>query len=1497
MNYKLTIYSNRLYREFDLREDMVPVRVGTCTDSNVRLRKGDFFGEFFFDIEREGEMWQIECDGSIYATSDQIQKASLCTFANDQEITICYRETDAEVFRLTISVNYDYESKDYSRWIDLGRVKRLTIGGEETDDVFLRHIDVGRERLLLQREADDWSVEAYPEKNGFKLNGNKCNRKVLLKEHDFFSLGPYFFCYVDEKLYTDRNSDMEVKNVSVGDDSESTSKFVYPHFNKSTRIMRIISEEPIKVLDPPREPSKPNKNIVVQLFPAIGMLAVIILIRGAMNKTGGSFILMSCCSVGIGLVTSIMNIVTSRKDYKEDMAKRNEEYSSYIEKKRKEIEQLREKERKDLNEKIISGTEQLQRVTKFSPRLFERLPEDDDFLTVRLGSGEKDALRKIDYKKKDQVEAMDELAKIPEAISEEYRRIAHVPITLSLRKCNRIGITGSREILYGMLKLLSMDLAVNQYPTDLKLTYLIDEDEKDAFDWIRLLPHVQNEDLGRRNVICDEESKNVLLDFLYKTVLFRTKNATLPHIVVFVYRERGIQTHPIMELLKKGETRGITFIFFNEYEEFLPRECEYIIRMDPKGNGTKINCNDRNTAERFVPECVQDKEIRSVASKLAPVYCDEINLESTLTKNISFFELLDIYEAEDINIERNWSTSEVYKSMAAPLGVKSKEQVVYLDLHEKQHGPHGLVAGTTGSGKSEILQSYILSMALLYHPYDIGFVIIDFKGGGMVNQFKQLPHLIGSITNIDGREIDRSLLSIRAELKKRQELFAKSNVNHIDAYIKLYKQGKTDIPLPHLILIVDEFAELKMDQPEFMKELISASRIGRSLGVHLILATQKPSGVVDPQIWSNSKFKLCLKVQSREDSNEVLKSPLAAEITEPGRAYLQVGNNEIFELFQSAYSGGPASDTVSDSGGFDIARVSFEGKRIPAYTREREKNSDNADTQLESTVKYIDRYCRQAGIERLPYIFTPPLPVVLSYPDSKEPEAKETGLLAYVGLYDDPMNQNQDDMTINVTTGNTIIIGSAQNGKTNLLQTVVRSLVGQYSPAELNLYILDFGSMIFKNYESLNHVGGVVCSSEDEKCKNLFKLLNQEVKNRKVILAKNGVSSFASYKEAGFSELPQIVVLIDNLTAMRELYLMENDFLLPLCRDGLAVGISFVIANAQTTGIGFRYLSNFEQRIVLYCNDNGEYSMVLENCRIRPLDTPGRCLFSKDKQVYEAQTYLAFDGEREVDRVAHILSYVEKLNARFSGQYANAIPEVPDVLTEEIMEKRFHCRTDNGQLALGIDYDAMKPRTAQWRVNNILAIAGKDSLGKKEFVRYIISALLKVQTRVFLSDDMFSTFADIASETEMYSKRIEDIPDFLESIRNALDEAYNLAVAGGDAEIPAVIWLIHNRDIIREISKNKEYLGTYKKFLDNYKGISFGIIFADVENQAISYQSCELLRMLKDNRQMIVFEEISNIKLFDVSMSLSTKYKKPLEKGEAYLLQDNTIMKVKMISS
>ena len=856
---------------------------------------------------------------------------------------------------------------------------------------------------------------------------------------------------------------------------------------------------------------------------------------------------------------------------------------------------------------------------------------------------------------------------------------------------------------------------------------------------------------------------------------------------------------------------------------------------------------------------------------------------------------MNIYGPEDIDLAENWGTSCVYRSMAAPIGVKSKNQIVYLDLNEKNHGPHGLVAGTTGSGKSELLQAYVLSMSLLFHPYDVSFMIIDFKGGGMVNQFRDLPHLAGAITNIDGKSVNRSLLSIRAELKKRQELFASCGVNHIDAYIRLYKQGIAKVPLPHLILIVDEFAELKAEQPEFMKELISTARIGRSLGVHLILATQKPSGVVDPQIWSNSRFKLCLKVQTREDSNEVLKSPLAAEITEPGRAYLQVGNNEIFELFQSAYSGASSRmEGAAAAKKFTISKVDFAGRRTKVYEQKPQATDEQTQSQLESIVEYISGYCRKKQIPPLPYICLPPLPELLTTEKWEEPCSTEEGLYACAGIYDDPSHQKQSELLLDVTRENTMIIGSAGNGKTNLLQAIVRSLTSKYTPEELNLYILDFGSMIFRNYETLHHVGGVVCSYEEEKCRSLFRMLAQEMELRKQRLAQAGVSSFASYLESGNCDLPQIVVLIDNLTAMRELYLLDNDFLLPVCRDGLAVGISFVIANSQTSGIGYKYLANFESRIALYCNDSTEYGALFDGCRIRPDNLPGRCLISKDKTIYEAQTYLAFSGEKEVERVGKIQDYVRMQNECYPDAFAKPIPEVPNVLTPKVLKRKFRCTSDQKQLILGVDYETIEPVSFSLTDQSVLAVSGPAERGRVDFAAGLCSMLGAVQSDLYILDDrahILGAYKDLPS-VRLYSSSAEDLREMMEDMEAALEEPYASDTA--EDEVPAVL-LINDRNAAAYISEDRELLECYKRLVSRCRSTGGCVIFADVDNVSINYNSPEVLKMLKENRQFLVFANAGDIKLADLASSYVRRNAKPLEKNDAFWISGTQVCRMKAV--
>ena len=916
--------------------------------------------------------------------------------------------------------------------------------------------------------------------------------------------------------------------------------------------------------------------------------------------------------------------------------------------------------------------------------------------------------------------------------------------------------------------------------------------------------------------------------------------------------------------------------------------------------GTLVKSENREESTDFTYNPISNENAHKIVQFLAPVYTEEISLEGTLTRNISLFEMLDIIDVDDLDLTHRWSSSQVSKSLAAPIGV-AKAGLISLDLHDKAHGPHGLVAGTTGSGKSEALQTYILSVATLFHPYEVSFVIIDFKGGGMVNQFRSLPHLLGAITNIDGKEIDRSLKSIKAELQKRQRLFAEVDVNHIDKYIQKFKAGEAQTPIPHLVLIVDEFAELKAEQPDFMKELISTARIGRSLGVHLILATQKPSGQVDDQIWSNSRFKLCLKVQSQEDSNEVLKSPLAAEIKEPGRAYLQVGNNEIFELFQSAYSGAPSKILDSTVKEFTLYSVNETGKKAAIYACKKRKTAGTNETQLDALVAYIDAYCAEHHIEKLSNICLPSLGDRIDFP--AEPE-KENGLIA-IGMYDDPDNQFQGAASIDIDHKNTFIIGSSQYGKTNLLQVMIRSIADTRTPSQANIYIIDFGSMVLKNFEDLHHVGGVVCSSEDEKLKNLFKLMLNDIASRKERLVSVGVSSFASYVEAGYKDIPQIYLFIDNLTALIELYLEEDDSLLTILREGVSVGISVIVGNAQTSGIGYRYLSNFANKIALFSNDSSEYTNLFEHIELTPDEKPGRCVLEIDKRMLECQTYLAFTGEKEIDRVAEMQRFVKVVNSRNGSEKARIIPFIPALLDKDALQHDYEAEASEYKIPLGLTYLDVAPFYLNLAQLGLIGICGKENTGHKNFISNVLMFLSSIKdthsSKVAIFDDVtrkYSAFQTL-DIVDTYTLNIEKIETVIETWHAELANRYtNLMETGSMGESSDLLLLIiQNNDVAKKIGDDIDLTEKFTEIMTRYRDMNVAVIFANYPNSPISYDAPEPIRMIKQEQHLLFFEDLDNLKPFDVPYEDIKANRKKVGIGDAYYIKDNTVTKLKIVKT
>jgi len=1485
--YRLVFCGRTVYNEVDVASGTKLVGIGTIAGCRARFSKEHFAQDFLVIVSQTRSGWHLSCENGVYFECDSKTALQIDVQQGDF-VSLHSSNSKEELFKIGCLTNYEEASTVCDARIDLTGKQQIVVGNSIGSDLRLTDLEGADESFKLENSGSYLRLSVTKTSLGVYVNGNRAVGITKIKNHDFISCGPYIMYFSEAKLYIS-NSAHIVTTIPLEKLVESESALIYPKFNRNTRVKKVYSDEPITVLDPPDIPQKPTDSLVMTLLPAVIMVVLVIVLRGILSSSTGTYVIFSVCTMALGILTSIMNYRKSQNTYKDALQNRKDTYSSYIARKRDEIVSARKDESDVLVENYPCANDTISRVNSFSGSLFDRTLQDDDFLHIRVGIGKRAALRKITYKPKDSLVLGDELQVIPEQIEKEFRDLEKSPITVDLREAGILGVIGTETDSFAFSRVIVEDLCTRQYAKDAMMFTICSKEQADNIAWMHYLPHFQSGNGFARNIACDKESCDMQYEYLFKTLSLRESlrnNTEFSAIVVFVYDQMGLYTHPLSKYLDRAKDLGVYFVFFVRTKEELPLYCGKLVSLNGNNKAVLIDTADQSKTVDFVFDTVSAEAMWKIALKLAPVYCEDVSVEGNLPKSFSLFALLGIQGADDLDLKNRWAKADITKSMAAPLGLKAGGEVIALDLHEKAHGPHGLVAGTTGSGKSEILQTYILSMATLYSPEEVGFVIIDFKGGGMANLFADLPHLIGSITDIDGKAINRSLMSIRAEIDKRKRLFAEAEVNNIGAYIKKYKADTSGLmqPLPHLILIIDEFAELKADQPEFMKEVISAARVGRSLGVHLILATQKPAGVIDDQIWSNSRFKLCLKVQSKSDSNEVLKSPLAAEIREPGRAYLQVGNNEIFELFQSAYSGSPAQcEEMDHVKPFALFEVDDCGRRKLIFEKKQQVrvNSDGQEeqtiTQLEAITEKIVSYCQEEGIKRLSSICLPPLSSELEFECSDEYEKTSSAAIATIGVYDDPSTQSQNEVAVDMSSNNMLIIGASQSGKTNLMMTTIRSLAERYTPSDINMYIIDFGPSILSNYRDLPHVGGVVTDNEDEKLKNLFKLLNTEIAARKQKIMAARVSSLAAYREAGHTDIPWIILFVDNFTALKELYLTNEDFLLPICRNGLSVGISVVIANQNIQGIGYRYLSSFSKRVAMHCNDSNDYASVIDHCRTYPDDIPGRAVISIEKTIYEMQVFSCFAGELEKDKVEHQMQFIAERTKAGKGMYAKAIPMIPEQLTTAQLDRAMASKAmSQYEIGIGLDYDAIDVVSFDVMNMGALGIIGKSSTETNAVVDNILMKLCrwgdKAKSNLYLIDSQKHELLKY-KDASVVSTYTSDVARFVEIINSVYDELTARSeecVQNGYETLsskPQIVIVVNGTDHITAFCKNTSAVAKYKEIMDRYLDMKVSFIFAYIDNAEVSYNGPEILKRLKDTKNIVYFDTLAKLKFVQVSQS------------------------------
>ena len=740
-------------------------------------------------------------------------------------------------------------------------------------------------------------------------------------------------------------------------------------YHRAPRSLEAIETEPVEIEQPPAKREAAEPNLLMTIGPSLTMAipmamgsGMAILSTKMSGSTGSMFmytgIITAVGAALIGAFWALMNLNYNRKKMKQEETHRFEAYSEYL---------IRCSEK--IKHSYNNNTSALLKM--YPPASFCVTPEMEkqnllwgrnsthrDFLSHRVGLGDMPFQVEINVPKERFTLMDDSLNEKPALIKESYRNLHDVPICIDLLQESIIGIvggpgkTGAYDVFYNLVAQIA---AQNSY-TDVKMAFLFSgegerEMGKEKWDFLRWLPHTWSQDRRMRYFACGQNEISDVLYALSRILRDRSerrenggvsekRHVYKPHYILFVEDSACLEGELINTYLTDRDADlGITLILLAEAYEELPNACECIIGNEPGFRGLfRVR---EGTREKIEFDTVRPEALNGFARHLANLEVNEVEVGGEIPNAITFFEMFGVTRMEEFSVVDRWRKNRTYISLKALVGHMAGGTPCYLDVHEKYHGPHGLVAGTTGSGKSETLQTYIVSLAINFSPDDVSFFLIDYKGGGMANLFENLPHMVGSISNLSGNQVTRAMVSIKSENRRRQRIFNESGVNNINAYTELYKNGETTTPVPHLFIIIDEFAELKREQPDFMKELISVAQVGRSLGVHLILATQKPAGTVDDNIWSNSKFRLCLRVQDKQDSMDMLHKPDAAYLTQAGRCYLQVGNDELYELFQSGWSGAVYDETDANAHKTLVTMLTGTGKAalMGSYVKRRQKEN------------------------------------------------------------------------------------------------------------------------------------------------------------------------------------------------------------------------------------------------------------------------------------------------------------------------------------------------------------------------------------------------------------------------------------------------------------------------------------------------------------------------------------------------------------------------------
>ncbi|MBM4793016.1 type VII secretion protein EccCa [Streptomyces sioyaensis] len=1137
--------------------------------------------------------------------------------------------------------------------------------------------------------------------------------------------------------------------------------------HRPARTIRPPAASEARIIEaPPNLPEGKAGNIAMSLLPVAGVMSSVVMMTVVRNS---QFAGLGAIILVVTVIGSVALVFSQRGKAQRTRRTQREAFLAYLEDLRDEL-SAEERRRRERAEVLNPPPSALYDIVRDPARLWERRRVDADFLRVRVGTGEMPVRDLQIAQQGSSVLTPPDRFMLNEAsaLMARFRTGTELPLTVPLDRVGNVSVIGAREDCVRVARALLVQAAALHAPDDVVMALAVPGDRVADWEWAKWMPHLLDTEqydgpvAARRIAPSAPQLARLLGPELRRRASYAAEvrrglsgNDALSMTSRLLVVADG-HGQDAVDLPRPDEAvglmeMGVTVLHLIEQRVQEPGHVGVRITVD----GDQVLIEDLREQEPVSAHGTVDEVgipfAEGLARMLAPLRLSAESLvDAPLTGPVDFAGLLGIDDLAQLDVSRLWAPRGERAFLRVPIGINDSHEPVLLDLKESSElgmGPHGLCVGATGSGKSELLRTLVLALVATHPPEDLALVLVDYKGGATFAPFATLPHVAGVITNLENQAglVERVHASLAGEVKRRQQVLKDAgNVADIGDYAALRASRRPDLdPLPHLFVVIDEFGELLTAKPDFIDLFLSIGRIGRSIGVHLLLSSQRIEGGNLKGLDTYLSYRLGLRTFSADESRTVLDTTDAFHLPPlPGFGYLKVDTSH-YDRFKASYVSGAYRGPAQRWEEEDTGPLVFPYETFNATAGAEDASAQDPTVRRRETGPtelgvVVEQLANAAGSVRR--IWLPPLPDAIALdtvagpldvgPRGVQLSKRRGPLQVPLGLLDDPAKQWQGQWYLDLTVagGHAAVIGGPQSGKTTLLRTFALSLALTHTPQEVGIYGLDLVGGGLAALSGLPHVGGIAGRADRERAARTVEEVRNMLAAREDLFREHGIDSVEQLRDLhATGRLPQlasaeIVLVIDGFGALRDDFEDLDDDIADILKRGSGYGIHVVAGMLRWNDVRIATQSNFGTRVELRLNDPGESSIDHKLAATLSPDEPGRVL--TDGKLFAQVALPRTDSLADTADMGAVLERAARtIRATWSGEVAQPVRVLPHILQPKLLPGPV---AEPERVPIGLDQTALQPVMLDlFQHDQHLLIMGDSECGKTNLLKTIASGLIE----------------------------------------------------------------------------------------------------------------------------------------------------------------------------